>query len=381
MHDLKAFKNEFSNRQGIHFNSAGLSPISKSAAARVVALTEQVNREGSFIDQDWVPKSVTARETISRFLGATPDQLAFVPNVASGLSQAALGFSLKPQDTVVTVDQEYSSSFYPWKVATDRAGAKLVVISSNENLSVSLDQILSAIQPGVKLVGVSWVQFQTGTPLDLVAIGNRCREVGASFVVDGIQGLGQMPFSFQDLPIDCVVGAAHKWMCAPIGQGFMVCRDEFMKKLHPVVVGGGTFGRWGTFADPALTEIETVRKFEPGGLNFLSLLGLESATQVHELAGMEVIATEISRLSKKLREGMAEFEGVGRLNLITPFGQKGGTTSVVLPEAIETRFLQTCRDERIALAKRGRFVRFAIHAFSNEQEVDTVLGVLRKCFA
>jgi selenocysteine lyase/cysteine desulfurase len=374
MDTITGFKKQFTGRKGIHFNSAGQAPVSTAVANRareVISLQEEF---ASFADPALIAGVDQVRSRLADFLGADQDHTGFVSNVATALSQAALGFPLKSGDEVVTLDQEYASSFYPWRVACERSGATLRVFHSDSNGAVNLDELVRFIGPRTKVVAVSWVQFQTGTVLDLQRLGNHCRAIGAFLVVDGIQALGQLSFSLRDLPVDFIAGGAHKWMCSLLGQGFFAGTPEFLAQLSPVVVGAGTFGRWGTFADPGLKMVESSRKFEPGGFAFAPLFALDSAIQVLNEATMPSIEVEITRLSQKLRAGLRDLE----VELATPLSQQGGTTSVKLDPTMESRFLERCKQERIALAKRGKYVRFSLHAFCNEDEIERVLQVLKE---
>jgi cysteine desulfurase/selenocysteine lyase len=374
MPSIKEFKDQFRNRQGIHLNSAGQSPISIRVLDRVRATADLQARRASMADPELVANLVRARSRIAGFLGADPNAFAFAPNVASAISQVALGFPLTAGDRVVTIDQEYSSQFYPWKVACERSGAELKVVSSDAHARVNTDQLLDSIRPGVKMVSVSWVQFKTGSILDLRALGEHCHSVGAFLAVDGIQALGQLPFDFNSLPVDFIAGAAHKWMASLLGQGFFAVKPELMKHLKPLQIGAGTFSGWGRDSDPLATMVATASRFEPGGLAFAALFGLDSAVELLMETGMTEIEAEIARFSKVLREGIL---GLG-IPLSTPKDQRGGITSFRLDPDRESRFLGSCRDSGIAIMKRGDFIRISPHAFNEDSEMERVLEVLKE---
>lgn len=376
---LAIFKQEFSDRTSVQFNNAGMAPISRSVSWKVSALLTENQFQGSLVDHSWLAQIKETRADLARFLGAAPEEIAFVQNCAIGLSQAALGFPLRAGDEVVVLDQEYASNFYPWKVACEKAGARFTVLSSGAASGadfgrgdVLTSRVLDAIRPGVKIVALSWVQFQTGAMLDLRTIGEKAHSVGAFLVVDAIQGLGQLPFSFRDLPVDFVVGGSHKWMCSLNGQGFLAAKKEFLDLLFPTVVGCGTFNRFSNFADPAAVMEKSARKFEPGGFAFIPLFAFREALAVLERAGMDVIAKEIFRLSRELRE---QLKGRG-IDLVTPMDQSNGFTSFRLPLEREVELVRRCREEGIAIAKRGEFVRLSLHAYASEDEINRFLQVL-----
>lgn len=371
---MRDYCEQFQQRRGIHFNSAGITPIPSVTAATIDRAVTRMREGTSLHDADLLTEARSARSILARFLGTDPAHVAWTPNCATALSIAALGFPLRSGDRVLTLDQEYSSNFYPWKVACERAGATLLTLPHDSNCSIDEEGLLAAIVPGVRIVAVSWVQFQTGSLIDLVRLGERCREQGAFLVVDAIQGLGQLPFHFDSLPVDFVAGGSHKWLCSINGQGFFAAKPEFMDQLQPIAVGGGTFNRFGTFADPDAGMESSARRFEPGGYGFVPVLALAASLSLIETVGVAAIEEKITQLSKRLREGGCALG----LDLVTPLGQRGGITSFRMTPDHERAFLAACERERIALVKRGGFVRISPHAFCSLDEVDTVLNLLRE---
>lgn len=372
---LSEFKNEFRNNEIIHFNNAGFCPISNRVSIRATEVLTELNTLGSFVDQKYLPKLNEVRTRVATYLGAEPSEIAYFQNCGSALSQLAFAMNFMERDTIVTLDQEYASNFYPWSEAAAQSGAKLKVVKSGPMLEVNLDALLSEIKPGVKCVALSWVQFQTGTILDLKAIGERCQKVGAKFVVDGIQGIGQLPICFRDLPVDALVGGSHKWLGSLNGQAFMAIKSEWVKTLKPISVGAGTFNRFSNCADESAKIETSARRFEAGGLSFISLFALGEALALQMEVGVETIAAEISRLTQILRNELKPFESRG-LALSTPFSQVGGITSFQLPIIAEAKFLARCQSEQVAVTKRGSFIRTSIHAFNTETEINRVLELL-----
>lgn len=370
---MQAYLEQFAERTGIHFNSAGITPIPRKTADRIADAVKRMQEGTALHDADLLAEARQARSSLARFLGTDPSRVAWTPNCATALSIAALGFPLRAGDRVVTLDQEYSSNYYPWKVACERAGATLITLPSGPEWRVDEERLLEAITPGVRIVAVSWVQFQTGSIIDLVRLGERCREQGAYLVVDAIQGLGQLPFSFDLLPIHFVAGGSHKWLCSSNGQGFFAAKPEFMSQLSPIAVGGGTFNRFGTFADPAAAMESSARRFEPGGYGFIPVLALEASLAVMEGVGVEAIEERIRGLSSRLRQGILALG----LDLVTPLDQRGGITSLRLREEREAGFLRACQDARVAAVKRGEVIRLSPHAFCTTDEVDMVLELLK----
>ena len=95
--------------------------------------------------------------------------------------------------------------------------------------------------------------------------------------------------------------------------------------------------------------------------------------QLIQETGVDQIQSEITRLSRILRSGI---QNLGHV-LVTPFNQAGGITSIRLEPKLELQFLKVCQERKIAVVKRGDFIRFSVHAFCNEIEIETVLEILK----
>ena len=75
-----------------------------------------------------------------------------------------------------------------------------------------------------------------GTITDLETIGNLCRKNNAFFHSDTVQSIGHYRFNLEELPIDFLVAAAHKFH-GPKGIGFVFIRKE--TGLQSLLFGGG----------------------------------------------------------------------------------------------------------------------------------------------
>jgi selenocysteine lyase/cysteine desulfurase len=59
------------------------------------------------------------------------------------------------------------------------------------------------------------------------AIGARARDVGAAYVLDGIQLVGALPFDLQRVRPDLLVCSSYKWLLGPMGIGLCYIGERF----------------------------------------------------------------------------------------------------------------------------------------------------------
>jgi isopenicillin-N epimerase len=62
-----------------------------------------------FLSRRWNGLLADARAGVARFLGARPEDLAFVPNATSGVNAVLRGLPLAPGDEILTTDHAYAA--------------------------------------------------------------------------------------------------------------------------------------------------------------------------------------------------------------------------------------------------------------------------------
>lgn len=85
------------------------------------------------------------------------------------------------------------------------------------------------------LVSLMHVNNEIGTVLDLERTGRICKQYGAYFHSDTVQSVGKTTFDLQTLPVDFIVGSAHKFH-GPKGAGFAFIRKN--TGIQPLFFGG-----------------------------------------------------------------------------------------------------------------------------------------------
>jgi selenocysteine lyase/cysteine desulfurase len=93
--------------------------------------------------------------------------------------------------------------------------------------------LLSAIGADTALVAIEAAHWTDGTLFDLAAVGRRCREVGAWFIVDATQTIGIEPIDVGTLGADALIAHPYKTMLAGYGLGF-ACLGERLANGVPL---------------------------------------------------------------------------------------------------------------------------------------------------
>ena len=238
MNAIDFYKKQFFNNhhdrelsaEKLHFNNAGLAPISLWAKDKINYWSERFYREGFFTDADYMEEVAKTRDSLAKLFGGNASNIAFFQNASNAISQVVFQFPWNAGDEILAFDCDYSSVVYPLLEVSKRFSCSLTLVPSTR-FHPDLDQLLSAIKPQTKMIVLSWVQFQSGTILSLEQLSQICREKNIFLLVDAMQGLGLHPLDLKKLSIDALVGGSHKWLVSPVGLGFLHLDSKWHGKL------------------------------------------------------------------------------------------------------------------------------------------------------
>ena len=175
-------------------------------------------------------------------MGASPDELAFLPNATSALNVVARSLRLREGDEVLATDHEYGAADLLWETVCAGAGARYIrqpvplPVRSHDEVA---DAIWSAVTERTRVFFVSHVTSPTALILPVRELCRRARAAGIVSVVDGAHGPGHVPLDLHELGADAYAGNCHKWMCAPKGAGFLWLRPDLHDRVDALVIGWG----------------------------------------------------------------------------------------------------------------------------------------------
>ena len=81
--------------------------------------------------------------------------------------------------------------------------------------------VIAAIDERTAVAALPQCHWTDGATIDPVAIGARCRTVGAALVLDLSQSLGAVPFDVRAVQPDFLVTVAEKWLLGPLQMAFL----------------------------------------------------------------------------------------------------------------------------------------------------------------
>ena len=310
----RAVRNQFPLTAALtYFNTGGLGPASTPVLAKAAETTRRLQERA----EHGHGLLAGAREIVARFLGAVPDEVAFVRNATEGNAIVAAGLSLTPGDEVIFETHAHPGGSFAWLQQQKLRGIVVKVFEPDPHSAAgNLARIEALITPRTRVVQVSHVTAPTGIVLPVVEIARLCREGHIWFHIDGAQSAGMFPIALRELGGDSFATSGHKWLGAPHETGVLWIKRERMDEVAPTLVGaysGDLEMLPGEFKLAA-----NALRYEYGTRNAAAIVALAEAVVFQERIGRERIAARGRALAARVREGLAKRPGVEILTPLAP---------------------------------------------------------------
>jgi isopenicillin-N epimerase len=207
------------------------------------ALRSEMEREPvDFLVAKLPARLDAARDTLSAFLGAAPQDVVFVPNATAGVNAVLRSLSFGSEDELLLTNHTYAACRKTVDFVAQRCGARVVVANLPFPCRDAEDivaAVLQRVSPRTRLALLDHVTSPTALILPLERLVSELRARGVDTLVDGAHAPGMVPIGLSTLGAAYYTGNAHKWLCAPKGAAFLHVRRDRQAELHPNVISHG----------------------------------------------------------------------------------------------------------------------------------------------
>jgi cysteine desulfurase len=199
-----------------------------------------------------------AKRAIAAALGAEPNQVVFTSGGTEADNLAVIGSALAARARGGPFRVAISATEHKAVLAAAHAvcqlGGEEIVLPVTASGVVDERAVDAALECGVAVVSVMWVNNEVGTVQPVERLAARCRDAGTSFHTDAVQAFGKVPVSLSSLPCTFLTISGHK-IGAPKGIGALIVRDRHA--VEAIIHGGGQqFGiRPGTENVPGIVAL------------------------------------------------------------------------------------------------------------------------------
>jgi isopenicillin-N epimerase len=168
-----------------------------------------------FLARDLNGLLAEARRGLGTFVGADPDDLAFVANATAAVNAILRSLRFEPGDELLGNDHEYNATLNVMRHVAERDGARVVVaripfpVPSEDAV---VEALLDAVTARTRLALVSHVTSTTAVVFPIERIVAELAARGIATLVDGAHVPGMLPLDIDRIGADWYVGNLHKWL-------------------------------------------------------------------------------------------------------------------------------------------------------------------------
>jgi len=217
--------------------------------------------------------------------------------------------NIKKGQKILVSFLEHHSNIVPWQMLCERTGAELCPIPLTVLGDIDLDAFASMLDESIALVSVAHVSNALGTvnPIDIIV--KKSKEVGATVLVDGAQGISHFDVNVEELGCDFYAFSGHK-VFAPTGIGVLWGKKALLEEMPPWH-GGGEMIETVSFDGTSYAQLPF--KFEAGTPNIAGAIGLAAAfSYINQFNKNDLLAHEQDLLSYCIEKSQS-IEGLRRV--------------------------------------------------------------------
>jgi len=322
-----------------------------------------------------------AREQIAKLIGARdPKEVVFTSGGTEAINLALKGVAemyREKGNRIVTTTIEQRATLDVCK-RLERQGFEVTYVPVGREGLVDVEAIRAALTDKTILISVMFANNEIGTIQPVAELGKLAKEKGIIFHTDATQAVGKIPVDVEAMGIDLLSATAHM-LYGPKGVGALYVRRKNPRvRLAPMVDGGGHERgmRSGTVPVPLVVGFGKAAEIcgEVMGEESKRMAALRDRLQEQILSKVDeayVNGHPERRLPHNLNISFAYVEGESvlmGLNRQAALASGSACTSATLEPSYVISALGV--DSELAHSS----IRFGLHRFSTEEEVDFVAG-------
>lgn len=311
------------------------------------------------------------------------NRIANIPSASYGLATAANNITLKKNDEILLIDEQFPSNYYVWEKLAKKFDAKIKIVLMPESKIKRGESwneaILESISDKTAVVTLGNIHWANGTLFDLKSIRKKTTKHTALLIVDGSQSVGALPFSVKEIKPDALICAGYKWLFGPYGCGYayfgeyfdngIPIEENWSNRLH-----SENMGSLATY-EPQYKPL--ANRYSTG----------EHASFIYIKMQIAALKQVLIWTPKAIQEYCKEVtsEAVNTLTENGCFVEDGDFRThhlfgVALPEKLDIAKLKTQLIEaQIFISFRGNYIRLSCHLYNTKEDFKKLTNCILSC--
>jgi selenocysteine lyase/cysteine desulfurase len=359
-----------------YLNCAYMSPLMKAALAAGTAGLARKAHPWELTPDEFFNGSEEFRNTAAQLLNCSADCIAIVSSAGYGIQTAAHNLAVRKGQSILVLDEQFPSNYYPWLRLAKQNGATLKVVPwpSDDDWTAA---VLDALREDVAIAALPHVHWTSGGRLDLIRIRAACRRIGAALVLDLTQSLGALNFNVNDVQPDFAVAASYKWLLGPYSTGLLYVAPKWHSG-SPLEEGWIQRANSRDFSSLILYDDEYhsgARRFDMGERSNFALLpaAMRAIQQILEWKVAQISET-CGAMNRRLAASAAE------LGFNAPAEPLRASHYLCLRRkaAIPKELTEMLAREKVFVSVRGSSIRVTPHVYNTVEDCDQLIACLRR---
>jgi selenocysteine lyase/cysteine desulfurase len=338
-------------------------------------LLHRVLRHGNLYlsDDDEAAFLDALRERAARLFDVEQSRIAILGSASELLGQAPSLLAPPPGSQVLAVATDFPAITRPWLRLQADGGCHVEFVADRPESDLTAD-LIARLDERTAVVAVGWVQYATGTVIDVPRLRAATAAFGARLVVDATQGAGAMPCDAGAWGADLVVSSGYKWLGGHGGVAIAALAPDVVTRT-PMLPG------WMGTADPfafdatALSLAPDARRFTQATMSYVSVVGLTAALDRLLAAGFDRIAHHAARLRRELL-GQVSVRGWQAFRGASDPSASEHIVALWSPVEASAAVVERLRGEGIVCSGRGDRVRVSLAPYNDETDVAALVANL-----
>lgn len=224
----------------VYLDNAATTPLAPEVAEVMIPLIQ--NEFGNPSSTHYYGRQTkalieTSRRSIAKWLNCSPSEIIFTSggteadNIALNTAVHNLGVK-----RIISSSIEHHAVGHTIEHLAATEGIEAVWLTLDKEGHIDLNELENYLQQGIPtMVSLMHANNEIGTLIPLKKISQLCRKYNAYFHSDTVQTMAHYRFDLQDIDIDFITCAAHKFH-GPKGIGFLYANKNI--KVESLIHGG-----------------------------------------------------------------------------------------------------------------------------------------------
>ncbi|WP_370033585.1 aminotransferase class V-fold PLP-dependent enzyme [Qipengyuania mesophila] len=373
-------RDRFAIPDEVHYlNCAYMAPLAHKVSEAMVEGARLKEQPWDFRPGDFFSVAERFRTTAGRLAQVDAECVAIVPSVSYALATAAANLSFAEGQQIVTLADQFPSNVYPWRELAARRGGEVVAVR-RPSQDCWTDAVLEAIGTDTAIVALPHNHWADGRVADLVAVGEKCRSVGAALVLDLTQSLGAMPLDFAAVQPDFAVAACYKWLMGPYGIGmlYVAPRHHSGRPIEYNWINRAGSEDFARLVDYRADYQPGARRFDMGEKsNPPLLMGATAGIEFLLEFGVDAIAETLGAATQAIADEASEL-GLESASIGT---RAPHFLALEFPDGVPDGLTDRLAAAQVHVSLRGSSLRVTPHLYNRPEDSAALIATLRACMA